>query len=455
MMGTGVKQKEMESTCWLLDAALGREGWWEQLEAAGAPLCEPLSLGGPVGSAGDQVRVSFLWRDPEGSELESTYVRVYIDVNSVTDHHSFEPQSLQRVPGTDVWYWQVDLPANWRGSYCYIPVRQEQLPPHILQENEANPKQQQQAQRAWWQSISGRAMADPLNPCVHRNAWGAYSALHLPAAPDQSAWLGEDSTRAEPGHDPARSAQQEWQWHSALLSTSRTVWLYQTGTGSSLPLVILLDGRRWAQEMPIYNALDKETERSRLPAARYLFVDSVSGAQRSRELACDDVFWNAVVQELLPGVALAHKFILKPETTVVAGQSLGGLAAMHAALNYPHVFGAVVSQSGSFWWPYVELLHAAPGQPCLRKPGAQGLLAEKLDNGIISSPVPLHIFMEVGSREDVMIDVNESMRNALVAAGHQVHFQQFEGGHDGICWRGGLLEGLAVVLPEQAESRNS
>ena len=38
------------------------------------------------------------------------------------------------------------------------------------------------------------------------------------------------------------------------------------------------------------------------------------------------------------------------EPVTVGGMSYGGLAASFAALRHPDVFGAVLSQSGSYWW---------------------------------------------------------------------------------------------------------
>lgn len=39
------------------------------------------------------------------------------------------------------------------------------------------------------------------------------------------------------------------------------------------------------------------------------------------------------------------------------------------------------------------------------------------------------------------------MAGCLTASGHAVMLQEFVGGHDWLCWREGLLEGLALLLP--------
>jgi iron(III)-enterobactin esterase len=419
-------------------ADLGTAAWWQRVAARGAPLVERY---GP-----HEVCVTFLWRDPKGSAATSPICRVYADVNSVTDHHSPAPQSLVRLGETDVWCWQVVLPSDWRGSYVLIPVTAAGRAP-AFSGSEAEKKQQQ---RQWWRSIQRHAVADPLNQCIARND-RTVSALHLPDAPDQRAWIAFDRGDAFAPDVPQPFA---LSWRSARLGTVRTVWLYATGADALpaamlRPLVLLLDGQRWHEDLPIYGALAAETDCGRLPPAVYALIDAIDGAHRERELGCDRVFWQALQTELLPLIAAQMPHSALAADTVVAGQSLGGLAAVFAALQFPARFGAAASQSGSFWWPRVELLHAPFGQSCARRPGARGELAER----VAQSPraaAPLRVRLDVGRREDVMIDLTETLRAALVDAGHDVVSRDYEGGHDALCWRGALIDALRELLDPAA-----
>ena len=242
----------------------------------------------------------------------------------------------------------------------------------------------------------------------------------------------------------------ELQWRSARLGDCRSVWLFATGAANPpaparRPLVLLLDGSRWQHDLPIHAALAAQTAAGRLPPAVYVLIDAVDGLRRERDLACSAVFWQALQAELLPQVAALAPHSGAADDTVVAGQSLGGLAAVYACLHFGRRFGAALSQSGSFWWPQVELLQAPPGQPCPRRPGARGELARWLAQQPPAA-VPRRVFLEVGRREDVMIDLNLSLRDALAAAGHVVAYREYEGGHDALCWRGGLIDGLCQLL---------
>lgn len=409
---------------------IASEGWWRRVAELGTPFVENLPAG--------QVRLSFFWRDPYGERRHSPIVKVYADINCVTDHHSQDPQSLARYHDSDLWYWQTIVPADWRGSYSLIPIEAGNLPPVFR----GSAPEQERQQRAWWCSLFPLLRHDPLNPVApHRNSRGfPLSAVHLPAAPDQSPWQALDS-----GCAPVDAARmQHFEWDSARLKNRRSIWLYCSGSvppGTERPLVLLLDGRVWAEGLPVFSALEAQTARGELPPALYVLVDSIDMACRAEELPCNALFWQALQQELLPEVAQRVRFSADREQTVLVGQSYGGLAALYAALHWPERFGRVLAQSGSFWWPHLAFqLEATETQPA-----SIGWLTEQVQRGL-SAATPLTLFLEAGDREEEIAHVNRQMHQALVANGHRVYYRQFNGGHDAICWRGGLIDGLKILL---------
>lgn len=418
---------------WLAAVDAGEDRWWQEIAAHGTPLVEAASEG--------CVRMTFFWRDPAGDESRSATRQVYIDINCVTDHHSPQPQSLQRLPGTDVWHWSTEIDEHWRGSYSLIPVEAARLPPAFSDDDDTRRKQQ----RAWWISLFPHAIADPLNPCApHFNSRGqALSAAHMPAAPDQSLWHALDA-----GHplQPEAESLHTFTWNSILLGNQRRIWLFTTGTSpvaEDRPLVILLDGQNWVEGQPLFSALQAATGSGQLPAACWLFIDVINGDWREKELPCNAAFWQAVQEELLPLASSHATFSERGDRTVVAGQSYGGLAAMYAGLHWPERFGRILSQSGSFWWPNVRLVtHFADAQE-----HDMGWLTEQAINGALPDS-HLKIFQEAGDREGDMAWVNQQMRKALLAAGHDINFRIFSGGHDALCWRGGLLDGLRWLLAD-------
>ncbi|HCB24401.1 MAG TPA: enterochelin esterase [Citrobacter freundii] len=390
---------------------MGSEAWWQ-------------SKKGPEWEREDNgnYRVTFWWRDPQGTEKESAIHRVWVYITGVTDHHqNATPQSMQRIDGTNVWCWRVSLSANWRGSYCFIPTTRND----IFSSLAVGAAPDRSELREGWRQLLPQAIADPLNPQSWQGGRGhAVSALEMPEAPVQPGW-----DRPENPDSPAVCLQ----WRSARLGNTRRVWVFTTGEAQveSRPLAILLDGQFWAQSMPVWPALTSLTHRGHLPPAVYLLIDAIDTAHRSRELPCNADFWLAVQEELLPLVKTTTAFSDDPQRTVVAGQSFGGLSSLYAGLNWPARFGCVLSQSGSYWWPH-------------RGGGQDGAIVEQLKTGTISAQ-GLRIVLEAGIREPIIYRANQALYAQLPSAPQSIFWRQVDGGHDALCWRGGLMQGLMTL----------
>lgn len=401
--------RKMARMTWLNEET-GSECWWQQQQQRGIPLVEA----GEKGTC----QVTFFWRDPQGDTQHSDTRRVWINITGVTDHHhSAVPSSLTPVPDTDVWWWQTALPADWRGSYCLIPDSQEET---------FTGQADMQAVRQWWSQKFPQAQSDPLNPL---RSWAGgrgmrVSPLHLPHAPDQQVWRAVDEGRA------ADIPLQHYLWRSERLGNQRQIWISVTGDASAgdRPLVLLLDGQFWAQNMPVAGPLQQLTEAGELPPAVYVMIDIIDREHRTRELTCNPDFWLAIQHELLPQVQRWAPF--RADSTLVAGQSFGGLSAAYATLTWPETFAGAISLSGSFWWP-------ARGDP-------NGWLPQQLQQGLLQAP-PRRFYLEAGRRERLILAANQQFQRDLNAAGHQVSYHPVEGGHDALCWRGGLMAGLKAM----------
>ncbi|MGK9175809.1 enterochelin esterase [Yokenella regensburgei] len=389
----------------------GSDAWWASKQG---PEWEKISP--------EQYLVTFWWRDPSGCEATSQVKRVWLYITGVTDHHQQStPQSLQRIAGTDVWTWQTPLEASWRGTYCFIPsTRTDDFPPQA----EMTPPDRS-ALREGWRSLFPHAIADPLNAHSWRGGRGhPVSPLSLPGAPEQPGW---DAT-GEPFTPPVCL-----EWKSERLHNHRRVWVFTTGEDACAerPLAVLLDGQFWAESMPVWPALAALTRQGKLPPAVYVLIDVIDTAHRSRELPCNPDFWLAVQEELLPEIHAVAPFSDRADRTVVAGQSFGGLASLYAALHWPARFGCVLSQSGSYWWPH-------------RGGREDGLLIEQLKRDELSAQ-GLRIVLEAGVREPLIMRANQALLAELQRTQPSVVWRQVDGGHDALCWRGGLTAGLITL----------
>ncbi|WP_264813656.1 enterochelin esterase [Asaia lannensis] len=426
----------------------GTPEWWQELENRQAPLCEPTEPG--------FVDVTFYWREPKLNTASGSLAQVLVDINGVTDHHSETPQSLRPVPQTDIWSWSIRLPDTWCGTYSFIPLHKEDSFQAWLSNNTDNrtPDERVQAQRHWWVSIQDRAIADPLNPLrSYRSGWGGQcSPLILANAPRQPSWASVDTTRKDRLFEIERSLaipeSLVWQDHR---EKRRRAWLLQTQYSDSsesnvpLPLVVILDGATWIDRFPLRHVLSRETREGHLPPAFYVFVEQGNGEQRYDDLACNPAFWGAVQHNLLRQVFCLAPLSQKPEQRIIVGQSLGGLSALYAALcvswSDTTRFGRVLSQSGSFWWPDSDVLHDDS-----ERPAKGGWLCHHPISAATEKKVT--VFLEVGNREGAMIDVNDAMADALRNAGHPIIQRSFSGGHDALCWRHGIIDGLRHLLQQ-------
>ncbi|PKA28848.1 enterochelin esterase [Cedecea lapagei] len=389
----------------------GSDAWWQSKKGPEAVR------------EGDNYRVTFWWRDPSGTQLTSTVQRVWIYITGVTDHHqNARPQSLMRLPDTDVWQWQGEFSPEWRGSYCFIPSDNAQDFDQTVFTADAPDRM---ALREGWRKLLPNAIADPLNAQSWRGGRGhPVSALEMPNAPVQPGWNHPETPYSAPHCI---------QWHSPRLGNSRRVWIFTTGEErvAERPLAILLDGQFWAESMPVWPALTALTNEGQLPPAVYVLIDVIDTAHRSRELPCNPDFWLAVQDELLPQIHAIAPFSPRADHTVVAGQSFGGLSSLYAGLNWPQRFGCVLSQSGSYWWPH-------------RGAQQDGLLIEQLKAGEKSAQ-NLRIVLEAGQREPLIFRANQAIYAQLQHTQQSIFWRQVDGGHDALCWRGGLTHGLITL----------
>lgn len=368
----------------------GVETFWNEVAAAGAPLIEPDP------QEADSRLVTFLWRGPQPAVLLLT---------GVTDHDQYEnqdisPHALEPLPGTDIRYSTYRLRADVRASYLLYP-------------GEARPV----GERESWLAVIGESVPDPFNPKTTKGAFGQTGSLvELSEAPPMP------YAAPVPGV-PAGELRRFTREYSA---GDRPVWVYLPAGHSpdqEYPVTVLLDGRWWAEEMPVQTTLDNLIAEGRIPPMIAVLVGSANHEERGQDLVGSEPFTSFLTDDVLAWAAGEFGATTDPARTVIAGQSLGGLAAAHAALVAPQRFGNVLSQSGSFWWPEDDLLRAV----------RQFAAAE---------PVPARFFVQVGRHETLMMPAVDAFTDVLTDHGSDFVRADFTGGHEYVCWLGGIADGL-------------
>ncbi|MFI6089761.1 enterochelin esterase [Streptomyces sp. NPDC051218] len=391
--------------------AVERGDFWGAVRAAGgAPVVEP----DPQGD--DQYRVvTFLWRGTDATRA------VLVMPNKIVDPRDMAPNLMERVPGTDIWHWSIRMRADWRATYS------------LCVDEGGGPRR---PEGEYWPWLRQQQRADPLNPRTLTRRWGGepVSCVELPQAP-----AGDDWQRRE---GVARGTVSTHTVRSELLGNERRVHLYEPpGGGRDLSVLVLMDGEMWQPGLDVAALLDNLIADGRIPPLAAVLPESLSADQRWAELACNERFVGFLETELLPWAGGLLPLTGDPARTVVAGQSLGGLTAAYAAVVAPGRFGHVLAQSGSFWWP--------DGPDLERSEWLTARIAE-------SERLPVRFWLSAGEQEWVALPAMRRLRATLREKGYEdAVYREFNGGHDYLCWRTELADGLVGLLGAESAGEPS
>jgi enterochelin esterase family protein len=190
------------------------------------------------------------------------------------------------------------------------------------------------------------------------------------------------------------------------------------------------EARDMAKTPVILNNLFAE---ARIPAMAAVFLIQPYD-QRETDLCCSRSMNRFLVNELMPWLRRQYGIRTEPGRVIVAGASLGGLAAAFAALEHPLVFGRVLSQSGAFWWGKTDSEHQWFTAELASKPKQN--VKFYLDVGL----------METNGGTLSQIATNRRLLKVLRDKGYQVIYREFNGPHAFACWRAGLADALVSLL---------
>lgn len=390
--------------------------FWHEITLQGAPLIEPI--------AGDETHclLTFLWRD-KGDTHNVVIFGGPAGWNSPQDNQ------MSRLVESDLWYKTYRVGATLRTTY-------------LLSHNDPLTKLGYGVI-----DFGTRAVPDLLNP--HQFIYSkddeipddrdiVVSVLELPEAPAQP-WI-------MPRPDIAKGRLDMHRLRSHILDNERRVWIYTPpGYATShepYHLLLLFDGLAYIDLVPTPTILDNLISEGKLSPLVAVLPDSLSQETRNRELPCHQPFVEFLIRELLPWVREHYHVTDDPARSIVAGSSYGGLAAAFVGLRASEHFGNVLSQSGSFWWD--------------RDP-EDNIPREWLIQQFIASPrLPLRFYLEVGLQEKWgavdMVPCNRHFRDILTLKGYEVTYAEFNGGHDYVCWRGSLADGLLALTSQSKPS---
>ena len=391
------------------------ETFWKEVAAEGTPLVESIE------KDPQHQLVTFLWRGTP--ETRNVLLNASLQVGG---RHPLD-FVMHQIPLTDVWYLTVRLPTGARFTYG-------------LSVNDPLVFNGPQPERF------ATTQADPLNP--HR--WGCapdasrydcQSMAEIKGAIPQP-WIVKKS-------DVAAGTIEKQKIYSEILKNEHNLSIYlpaeYKGNAAPYDLVVIFDESAYLTKVPTPVILDNLIAASKIPPTIAVLIANPTQDSRNKELPPNPEFADFLAKELLPWIHAHYNVTNDPGKTVIAGSSLGGLAAVYAGYKHPEVFTNVLCQSGSFWW--------APDHSAAI---ADGVITETgwMAKQFIASPkLPLRFYLDAGAFEfdsngtgGSILETSRDMRNVLLAKGYDVHYRQFVGGHDYLSWRGTFADGLIDLI---------
>jgi enterochelin esterase family protein len=383
------------------------DAFWAEMKGH-VPLVEP------VPGQDHQRLVTFVWRGDEKTE------RVVL-VGGRPGGEDGLMKWLVRLPETDLWYRTEKHPTDARFGYSFVVNL-----PRVL------PETAEEANRVLDRFPFRR---DPLGAHVVRGE----SYVELPDAPPQP-WIVR-----RPNVPRGKFSRQKFE--SEILGAEYRINVYTPPgydpKGKRSWLMIAFDGGFPDMQTTLEN-LQAE---GKIPPLVVVGVENISGATRVRDLGASPRFGRFLAEELVPWARKSYRVHTDAGHTIVGGISRGGLMAAYCGLAHWRVFGKVLSQSGAFEDPPEKF----PALPTWTDESSGWIIRQ-----YAAQPRrPVELYVECGRYDlSLLIDrlgLNRSFRCVLEAKGYRVTYAEFNGGHDGVCWRGSFANAVMALTAKRKE----
>lgn len=344
-------------------------------------------------------RALFVWLPPQGAAVGG----VYLWVNRLTDKRRTPRGMMWRRPESDLWFVELDVPRDTLVGYRILPLAPDDA---ALQDGRVPAPHE----------LLRDARVDPHNRLAATGSpFG--SVLVTADAPGLEAWT-------EPVSAPSGIEDGSVDLDGTGLRYRLAV---APGDGPS-DLLIVFDADQWFDRFRLPDVLARPGRR-----VGVLGIDSPADpAERLRFLAADGPLLDALADRVLPS---ARKRIGPVGRVVIAGQSLGGVAALAFAAAYPDAVDEVLAYSPSVWWR--PGLVGRPADVATRQDWIHDLIAA-------CPPGAFAIRLASGAFEDELGPGVIDLARTAAAAGHDVTHTEYSGGHDHAQWAALLLEHLGT-----------
>ena len=275
--------------------------------------------------------------------------------------------------------------------------------------------------------VDGETRLDQTNPQTVDGAFGQHSWVGLPSY-EPPVWLDAPQVASEQAGVVIED--------TPAGDVEVTVWAPADADGEEpLPVLLVHDGPEMATYGELLTWAGAGIAGGRLPRLRVALL--APGTTRNERYSANPAYATALTGDVLPALLDACPSDHRP---VLVGQSLGGLAALHAAWTSPGTFAGLMLQSGSFFTPELDPQES-------RFPfwdDVTGFVATVLAATQAAPDAPA-VAMTCGSAEENRAN-NLLVRDHLTAVGMDVSWGEVRQAHTWTCWRDMLDPHLTDLL---------
>ena len=384
--------------------------FWKEIEEKGTPIIEHIA------KEPKYKLVTFLYKE----SADTDEILLISGSIGVIPHRGI----FKRIQGTNIYYKSIFYLNKTRTTYA-ISRQKANIPLYHLND-----------------IMIPVLKGDPLNKKNVTMGNHTYAVLELPDAPSQP-WIEEKDNIPKGTLKKLQLKSTKFEKEFSIITYLPPNYNTSAGPYGSL---FLFDGSLYNDPnlIPTPFILNNLIFSKKIPPIIAVFIYQHIES-RNFELNANPDFAFFVGEELLPYLQTKYNITTKPEKIIVGGASLGGLTASFMGLKYPDKFGKILSQSGSYWYP--EKMNQKLNPYFWNW---QYLIGEYVKNEKLS----LEFYLEVGlydSKEKLhgqpsLFFSNRHFRDVLLSKGYSVKYVEYVGGHDFICWRGSLADGLIYLI---------
>lgn len=218
-------------------------------------------------------------------------------------------------------------------------------------------------------------------------------------------------------------------------STPRKVWVHEAVEGPARDCLLWLDGELYLERLKAPEILAKARAAGDLPPLTCVYL-TMGGTGRHGLYACNETFASFLAHEMPRWIGEVTGGF---ERLYLGGLSLSGLQALYTGLHHEGVFAGILAQSPSAWWQEEWLVSSlVPGKDN-RTRYWLSVGTKEVQENLSHPPTPLY-------QRTSQLDSVRRLAAGMSRAGHEIHLNEFEGGHDPACWAAEMPEAIGWLV---------